>query len=37
MIITYGYLNIQSWDKDNSTQHEMVIPTIYRFRQKYED
>ena len=30
MIITYRYLNIRSWDKDHSTQHEMVIPTIYK-------
>ena len=34
-IITCGYFNIQSWDKDYSTQHEMVIPntkTNYRKR-----
>ena len=25
MIITYAYINIQSWDKERSTQHEMAI------------
>ena len=34
MIITY--FNIQSWDKDHSTQHEMAIPLMYRFIQKYK-
>ena len=28
-IITYGWFNIQSLDKDHSTQHEMTIPIIY--------
>ena len=26
--ITYGYFNIRSWDKDQSTQHEMAILKI---------
>ena len=34
MIMTY--FNIQSWDKDHSTQHEMAIPIMYRFIQKYK-
>ena len=34
-IITYGYFNIRSWDKDHSTQHEMAILIIYRFLSKY--
>ena len=34
-IITYGYFNIRSSDKDQSTQHEMGIPIIYKFLQKY--
>ena len=34
-IITYAYFNIQSWDKDHSTQHDMAILIIYRFLQKY--
>ena len=25
-IITYGYFNIQSWDKNHATQYEMVVP-----------
>ena len=29
--ITYGYFIIRSWDKDQSTQNEMVILIIYRF------
>ena len=28
-IITYRYFNIQSWDKDHSTQHEMAIPIMF--------
>ena len=28
-IITYGYFNIWSGDKDHSTQSEMIIPIIY--------
>ena len=31
MIITYGHFNIQSWDNNHSTQHEMVIPIINKF------
>ena len=31
MIVTYGYYNIQSRDKDHLTQHEMVIPIIYKW------
>ena len=34
-IITYGYFNIRSWDKNHSTQHEMAILIIYRFLRKY--
>ena len=30
-IITYGYFNIWSWDKNHSTLHEMAILIIYRF------
>ena len=33
-IITYEYFDIWSWDKDDSTQHEMAIIMIYRFVQK---
>ena len=33
MIITYGYFNIWSWNKDHATQHEMAIPIIYRYIQ----
>ena len=29
--LTYGYFNIQRWDKDHWTQHEMVIPIMYKF------
>ena len=29
MIITYGYFNIQSWDKDHSTQYEMTILNFF--------
>ena len=35
-IITYGYVNIRSWDKHHSTQYEMAILIIYRFIQKYK-
>ena len=34
--LTYGYVNIQGWDKDVSTQHEMTIPIIYRVFQKFK-
>ena len=30
-IITYGYFNIRSWDKDHSTQHEMATLIIAGF------
>ena len=33
-IITYRYFNIRSWDKDYSTQHEMVILITYKFLQR---
>ena len=31
MVTTYGYFNIQSWDKNHSTQHEMAILIMYRY------
>ena len=35
-IITYGYFNIRSWDKDHSTQYETAILIVYRFLRKYK-
>ena len=37
MIITYGYFNLQGWDKDHSTQNETAIPNIYSFAENIKD